>query len=81
MTLLVRLAKKHNARVVILWANRLNNGEGYDLNLEPLDIDLDGDDILKQVTTMNFAIEQLIKRLPEQYMWSYRRFKSTHSYY
>jgi KDO2-lipid IV(A) lauroyltransferase len=29
---------------------------------------------------MNHSIEALIKRLPEQYMWSYRRFKSTHSY-
>ena len=80
MTLLVRLAKKHNAQVLMFWANRLDNGKGYDLNYEPLDINFDSDDILQQVTTMNIAIENLIKRLPEQYMWSYRRFKSTHSY-
>ena len=56
MTLLVRLAKKHNAQVLMFWANRLDNGKGYDLNYEPLDINFDGDDILQQVTTMNSAI-------------------------
>ncbi len=80
MTLLVRLAKKHDAQVLMFWANRLEDGRGYDLNLEPININFDSDDILEQVTTMNTAIEDLIKRLPEQYMWSYRRFKSTHSY-
>ncbi len=80
MTLLVRLAKKHNARVVMCWANRLKNGRGFDLNFEPLDLTSGNDDLLEQVTLMNRAIEDLIRRFPNQYMWSYRRFKSTQSY-
>ena len=80
MTLLVRLAKKHNARVVMCWANRLKKGKGFDLNFEPLDLTSSSDDLLEQVTLMNRAIENLIKRFPDQYMWSYRRFKSTQSY-
>ena len=80
MTLLPRLAKKHNARVVMCWANRLKKGRGFDLNFEPLDLTSSSDDLLEQVTLMNRAIEDLIRRYPDQYMWSYRRFKSTQSY-
>ena len=80
MTLLVRMAKKHNARVVMCWANRLKKGRGFDLNFELLDLTSSSDDLLEQVTLMNVAIESLIRRFPDQYMWSYRRFKSTQSY-
>ena len=80
MTLLVKLAKKHNARVVMCWANRLKKGRGFDLNFEPLDLTSSSGDLLEQVTLMNRAIEDLIRRFPDQYMWSYRRFKSTQSY-
>jgi len=73
-------AKKHNARVVMCWANRLKKGRGFDLNFEPLDLTSSSDDLLEQVTLMNGAIEDLIRRFPDQYMWSYRRFKSTQSY-
>jgi len=81
MTLLVRLAKKHNAQVVMCWANRLNKGKGFDLNFEPIDLNYDSDNLLDQVTLMNRAIEDLIRRFPDQYIWSYRRFKSTQSYH
>jgi KDO2-lipid IV(A) lauroyltransferase len=80
MTLLVRLAKKHHAKVVMLWANRLENGKGFDLNFEPIELNLDSDDLLEQVTLMNKSIEHLIERFPEQYMWTYKRFKSANSY-
>jgi len=80
MTLLVKLAKKHNARVVMCWANRLKKGRGFDLNFELLDLNSTNDDLLEQVTLMNSAIEDLIRRFPDQYMWSYRRFKSTQTY-
>jgi len=80
MTLLVRLAKIHNARVVMCWANRLKKGRGFDLNFELLNLTSDSDDLLDQVTLMNRSIEDLIRRFPDQYMWSYRRFKSTQSY-
>ena len=80
MTLLARLAKKHNAQVLMFWANRLENGRGYDLNFEPVDLSINGDDLESYVKVMNKSIESLIRKTPEQYMWSYRRFKSSHSY-
>ena len=80
MTLLAKLAKKHKAQVLMFWANRLDNGKGYDLNFKPVDLGIDGDDLETRVRTMNKSIESLVRALPEQYMWSYRRFKSSHSY-
>ena len=80
MTLLARIAKKQNAQVLMFWAERLDNGQGYDLYLEPVDLNANGDNLEERVGQMNQSIESLIRRQPEQYMWSYRRFKSSHSY-
>jgi len=80
MTLLAKLAKKQNAQVLMFWAYRLDSGKGYDLNFEPIDLSVDGDDIEARVGVMNKSIESLIRKFPEQYMWNYNRFKSSHSY-
>ena len=80
MTLLARIAKKQNAQVLMFWAERLVDGQGYDLNIEPVDLNANGDNLEERVGQMNQSIESLIRRHPEQYMWSYRRFKSSHSY-
>ncbi len=80
MTLLVKIAKKQDAQVLMCWAERLSKGKGYVLNLEPVDLSINGETLESQVASMNYSVEALIKRMPEQYMWGYRRFKSTHSY-
>ncbi len=80
MTLLAKLAQKQNAQVLMFWANRLDSGKGYDLNFEPVDLSADGDAIEARVGVMNKSIESLVRKLPEQYMWNYKRFKSSHSY-
>jgi KDO2-lipid IV(A) lauroyltransferase len=80
MTLLAKLAKKNNAKVVMLWAKRLDKGQGFDLIAEPIDILTGADDVLGHVSKMNSAIEALVRQCPEQYLWSYRRFKSSHCY-
>jgi KDO2-lipid IV(A) lauroyltransferase len=80
MTLLAKLAKKNNAKVVMLWAKRLDKGQGFDLIAEPIDILTGADDVLAQVSKMNAAIEALVRQCPEQYLWSYRRFKSSYCY-
>ena len=80
MTLLARLAKKHNAHVLMFWAKRLEKGKGFDLNFEPIDLSIYGDDLESYVKAMNKSIESLIRKTPEQYMWSYKRFKSSYSY-
>ena len=78
MTLLAKIAKKNDAQVLMFWAKRLPKGRGFELNLEPLN--LNGDTLEEQVALMNLCIETLIRKMPEQYLWSYKRFKTTHSY-
>ena len=80
MTLLARLTQKHNAQVLMFWAKRLDKGRGYDLNFEPVNLSKDGDDLESCVKVMNKSIESLVRKTPEQYMWGYKRFKSSHSY-
>jgi len=80
MTLLAKISQKKDLQVLMFWAERLPKGKGYELNLEPVDLCANGETLEQQVVSMNHSIEALVRRLPEQYMWSYKRFKSTHSY-
>ena len=80
MTLLAKLAKKHNAQVLMFWAKRLEKGRGFDLNIEPVNLSINGNDLESYVEVMNKSIESLVRKTPEQYMWSYKRFKSSYSY-
>ena len=80
MTLLAKIANKNDLQVLMFWAKRLPKGKGYELNLEPVELDLNGDNLEDHVASMNRCVEDLIRKMPEQYMWSYKRFKATHSY-
>jgi KDO2-lipid IV(A) lauroyltransferase len=80
MTLLAKIANKNDLQVLMFWAKRLSKGKGYELNLEPVSLNENGGTLEEQVVSMNRSIEDLIRKIPEQYMWSYKRFKSTHSY-
>jgi KDO2-lipid IV(A) lauroyltransferase len=80
MTLLAKLVRKNNAKVLLTWATRLEKGKGYELNLEPINIMSDSDELNDDVVLMNQAIEGLVKTKPEQYLWNYKRFKSVVDY-
>ncbi len=80
MTLLAKIANKNDLQVLMFWAKRLPKGRGYELNLEPVELNLNGDTLEDHVASMNHCIEDLIRKIPEQYMWSSNRFKSTHTY-
>ncbi len=80
MTLLVKLARKNNAKVLLTWALRLPKGKGYELNLQPVDILSEQGLIEADVALMNQVIEDLIKTQPEQYLWNYKRFRSVVDY-
>ncbi|WP_139661503.1 lysophospholipid acyltransferase family protein, partial [bacterium endosymbiont of Bathymodiolus sp. 5 South] len=75
MTLLVKLARKNKAKVLMAWAARLDKGKGYELNIKPVNILSSTGRVEDDVALMNQAIEQLVKTKPEQYLWNYKRFK------
>ncbi len=80
MTLLAKMARKNNAKVLMTWAQRLDKGQGYELNFKPIDILSESGVLKEDVAKMNQAIEALIRTKPEQYLWNYKRFKGVIQY-
>ena len=80
MTLLAKLARKNNAKVVLAWCERLNLGRGYELNFQSVDVLSESGNLEDDVALMNNVIENLVKTKPEQYLWNYKRFKSEINY-
>ncbi|MCB1756562.1 MAG: lysophospholipid acyltransferase family protein [Gammaproteobacteria bacterium] len=73
MTLLGKLAQKNRTPVVFCVMKRLK--KGFELEfLEPLE-DFYNPDPLQAATAINQAVERCIAIAPEQYLWSYRRFR------
>ena len=80
MTLLVKLARKNKAKVVLAWCERLNLGRGYELNFQTVDVLSESGTLKDDVALMNKVIENLVNTKPEQYLWNYKRFKSEINY-
>ena len=76
MVLVPRLAEKTQADVIFAYAQRLPKGRGYKICFMPPRKELTGADVQQDVAVMNQATEELIRLLPEQYQWGYKRFKS-----
>ena len=74
--MLGKFAKMSDAVVIPIRANMLRMGKGYEVSFgEPLKDFPTGDDIA-DTTTMNRAVEDLIRTMPEQYFWVHKRFKT-----
>ena len=76
MLLLGRLAHKTGARVFFCYSRRLPGADGYVLKFCAAPEDMYSADSLVATTAMNKAVEQLVRECPEQYQWSYRRFRT-----
>lgn len=72
MTLFYKLAKKTGASVVLSWAQR--EKAGFCIKLYPFEIDKLANEFDVAIL-LNQKIEQMINEAPEQYQFSYRRFK------
>lgn len=70
MTLWNRLQERTGAAVILCFCERLERGEGYHIRLEPLPEREPEESPTRQ---LNRALENLIRRKPEQYLWSYNR--------
>ncbi len=79
MTLSARLAQTAGARVLLIWGERLSWGRGYRVHLRPFLPEeggtLDADPAVA-AGQINRAMESLVKECPEQYLWSYERYKA-----
>ena len=73
MTLASRLAERSAAPVVLTYAIRLGHGAGFELTFERMPLRENGESAARH---LNRALEEIIRRCPEQYMWSYNRYKT-----
>lgn len=66
---------RHPARALMLYAKRLPRGEGWDVIFREPDPQLRNEDLGTSLAALNRSIEALIHECPEQYQWTYKRFK------
>lgn len=75
MTLINRLVRQTNTDVFSVFFERLDKGQGYRISVEPVVSEIASDNIETAVTTMNQAVEAVIAKKPQQYLWNYKRFR------
>lgn len=69
-----KLAKM--APVVPLYFERLPDKKGYRINLLPALENFPTDNELMDATTINKHLEEMVRKIPDQYLWVHRRFKT-----
>lgn len=70
------LLLKTGALAVFGFAKRLPNAEGFEVYFFAGDDDIYSEDLRTSATSMNRTIEKMIAIAPEQYQWTYKRFKA-----
>lgn len=73
-TLVASLQRKTNAAAFFVAAERLSWGRGYHIHVYPLDALLP-EDKSAAATLINRGVEDIVRRFPAQYLWSYNRHK------
>lgn len=76
VTALSRIAESTNAVVIPCITRLLPKGKGIEVRLYPPLENLPSSDPGADARRMNEEIEKWVREMPEQYMWSYRRFKT-----
>jgi KDO2-lipid IV(A) lauroyltransferase len=74
MKLLAQLVKQTGARVVCGYAERLGDGEGFDIHFIEADDAIYDKDLETAMAAMNRSVEQCVRAIPSQYQWEYKRF-------
>jgi len=74
MTLAGKLARQAGVPIIIAAGERLARGKGWRMHYVRLPEPLP-EDPLALATLINQTMETLIRRFPEQYLWSYNRYK------
>jgi KDO2-lipid IV(A) lauroyltransferase len=72
MTLAAKLAERKGVACFLAYGRRLPRGQGYAIVLRPFPERREGESATRH---LNRALEDLIRECPEQYLWSYNRYK------
>lgn len=76
MTLLTKLATKTGATVLFAYARRLEHGRGFRLVFKEAAREISQPDLEVSTRYLNEGIEACVREVPEQYQWTYKRFKT-----
>jgi Kdo2-lipid IVA lauroyltransferase/acyltransferase len=82
MTLAARLVQQTGAVPLLIWGERLPWGRGYTIRvsafIEPIPPSSSTPAATSEeaAAVINRAMERLIRQCPQQYLWSYDRYKS-----
>jgi KDO2-lipid IV(A) lauroyltransferase len=76
ITAFSRIAKMTDSVVIPCYNRILPWGRGFEVRFEPPLADYPSDDAEADARRMNEAIENVVRQYPDQYLWSYRRFKT-----
>jgi KDO2-lipid IV(A) lauroyltransferase len=76
VTALSRIAETTNAVVIPCITRILPRGQGYEVLLHPPLDAFPTQDPIADARRMNGEIEKWVREIPDQYMWSFRRFKT-----
>lgn len=76
MTLLSRLAGKSHATVLCAYAERLPNSRGFAIHYYPAPAEMYEASLEQSVAILNQMVEQSVRRIPAQYQWGYKRFRT-----
>ncbi len=75
MTLVGNLARRYGSALYFGVAERTDLG-AFRIHLRPGSPELGNPDPLLAATALNEGVEALVRQFPEQYVWSYRRFRT-----
>ena len=75
MLLVNRLVRRTGAKVVFCYAERLAAGRGFHIHFRSAADGISAADPELAARTLNLGVEACVRQLPDQYQWSYKRFK------
>lgn len=75
MTLASKLMQRTGAKVLMTYAERLENARGFRIIVRAAEPGLDNKDAVAAATAMNLSIERCIREIPGQYQWEYKRMR------
>lgn len=76
ITALSKLAKLTHAAVLPTSVSRISAKEGYRIVIRPALENFPSDDAITDATSMNKALASMVAEAPEQYMWTFKFFKT-----
>lgn len=75
MTLIRTLVRRTGAPAFTGWAERLPDAAGFRIHYAPVVEPIDADDPEEAAAALNREVERVVREKPEQYQWTYRRFR------